>query len=147
MYAVQTVGMKERLSTTRIDRIECFRFDREAARLLVPSCGSADCCGILKISTADGESGVGRFHEHVLNGDFIHWACAFQRIKHFTLADGLHEALVKQEAWGDARTVAVMVAIHELARRFDAEAGVTWLDGCFRESSYCFQHAEAYVIF
>ncbi|MBM7568668.1 hypothetical protein [Paenibacillus sacheonensis] len=149
MYAVQTSAwMKERLDTTRIARLECFRFDREASGQLPPGYDSGDCRGMLIVSTADGESGVGVFHEMRLKGDFVQWACAFQRIKGLTLCDALQTTLLKHEAWGDERTAAVMTAIRALIRPPGDESDArTSLADCFRDSSYCFRHAEAYIIF
>jgi hypothetical protein len=149
MYAVRTSAwMKERLDTTRIARLECFRFDREASQQLPPGYDSGECCGILIMSTVDGESGAGAFHEISLKGDFVQWACAFQRINGLTLCDALQTTLLKHEAWGDERTAAVMTAIRALTRPPGSESGaMTALADCFRDSSFCFQHAEAYVIF
>ncbi|QHW31366.1 hypothetical protein GZH47_11280 [Paenibacillus rhizovicinus] len=144
------VFLQERMDSTRIARVECFRFDGEAARLLVPGCGSGDCCGMVKLSAAEGDWGAGVFRECRLKGDFVQWACAFQRVKRATLAEGLREALLKQESWGNARTAAFLMALQALASgsAFRSGTGAAGpLPASFGDPAYCFRHAEAYVIF
>ncbi|NBD25740.1 hypothetical protein [Paenibacillus glycinis] len=148
MHAVQTRAslQRERMDMVKIERIECFRFDRETARLLLPECGSGDCCGILMLGTGSGELGVGVFRECALKGDFIKWACAFQGFKHHTLSEGLLEARIKHETWGDVRSLAAEAALRELAGGNGAPVGKSLSDS-LHDHSFCFEHAEAYVIF
>ena len=66
--------------------------------------------------------------------------------KHHTLSEGLLEARIKHEAWGDVRSLAAEAALRELAGGSGAPVGKSLFDS-LHDHSFCFEHAEAYVIF
>ncbi|MFC4812266.1 hypothetical protein [Paenibacillus sp. GCM10023250] len=148
MQAVQTdaTHRRERMDKVTIERIECFRFDRESAQVLLPDSTIKDCCGILMLGSTTGELGIGVFRECALKGDFIRWACAFQGFKHHTVGEGLLEASLKHDVWGDVRSLAAETALRELAAG-RANAPDEPLFVRLHDHAYCFEHAQAYVIF